>query len=82
MKTYSSGTGVYNLVINQDVILIENISWFFTNSNTNLVKASKTNLLKLLPAEKQTKAETYLKQNKTNFEKENDLKKLMAAIGG
>jgi hypothetical protein len=34
-----------------------------------------------LPAEKQNKAEAYLKQNKTSFERENDLKKLLEAIG-
>jgi hypothetical protein len=82
MRTYSSGTSVYNLVLNQDIVLTEVVSWFFTGGNKNIVKATKTNLLKLLPAEKQTKAEAYLKENKTSFEKEADLKKLIAAIAG
>jgi hypothetical protein len=77
--TYSSGSNVYNLVLNQDVILIEHNYWFFLSGKT-ILKANKTNLLDLLPAQKQANAQSYLKQNKTSFEKENDLKKLMEAI--
>lgn len=82
MKSYSNGAGVYSLVLNQDVVVAENISWFFINQNKTLVKANKSNLQKLLTADKQGKTEAWLKQNKTNFEKEADLKKLMAAIAG
>lgn len=81
IKSFTSNSGVYNLIINQDVLLIENISWFFTTGGNNVpVKASKSNLLKLLSPEKQKAAEAYLKQNKTNFEREADLKKLMDAV--
>jgi hypothetical protein len=82
MKSYSNGASVYSLVLNQDVVVAENISWFFINQNKTLVKATKSNLLKLLTADKQVKIEAWLKQNKTSFEKEADLKKLMAAIPG
>ncbi len=81
VKTYSAGTGVYNLVVNQNIILIENISWFFAKGNTNMIKASKANILKLLPAEKQAIADAYLKKNRTNFDRENDLRRLMEALG-
>jgi len=81
MKSYFTGTSVYNLVVNQDVVVDENITWFFARGN-NIVKANKSNLLKLLPSDKAAKAEAYLKQNKTSFEKESDLKKLMTAIAG
>ena len=81
MKSFFTGSSVYNLVVNQDVVLEETASWFFSRGN-NIVKASKSNLLKLLPADKAAKAESYLKQNKTGFDKENDLKKLMTAIAG
>ena len=77
--TYSSGSSVYNLVLNQDVILIEHNYWFFLSGKT-ILKANKTNLFDLLPVQKQAKAQSYLKQNKTSFEKENDLKKLLEAI--
>jgi hypothetical protein len=80
IKTYSNGVGVYNLILNQDVVLIESVTWSFADNNNNLVKASKSSLLKLLSSAGQAKADAYLKQNKTNFEKEADLKKLMEAI--
>ena len=78
-STYSAGSSVYNLVLNQDVILTEHNYWFFLSGKA-ILKANKTNLLDLLSAEKRTKAELYLKQNKTSFEKENGLKKLLEAI--
>ncbi len=79
-KNFTTGTGVYNLVMNQDVVVTESVYWYFSVGNSEVLKSSKANLLKLLPAKKQSTAEMYLKQNKTNFEKEGDLKKLMAAI--
>jgi hypothetical protein len=81
MKNFTTGSSVYNLVINQDVVLDENVTWFFS-SGGNTVKANKSNLLKILPVDKAARAEAYLRQNKTNFEKETDLRKLMAAIAG
>lgn len=81
LKSFYTGTGVFNLVVNQDVVLEEFVNWFFASGN-NVVKANKSNLLKLLSPDKGAKAESYLKQNKINFEKEEDLKKLVIAIGG
>ena len=72
--------GVTDIRIDQDVVLDESTNWFFA-AGDDLVKANKSNLLKLLPAEQSAKAENYLKQNKTSFDKEEDLKKLMAALG-
>ncbi|MDP4263586.1 MAG: hypothetical protein Q8941_13750 [Bacteroidota bacterium] len=80
IKSYSTGTGVYNLVLNQDVVIVENISWFFKDQNKNITKASKSVLLKSLSAPARAKADAYLKQNKVNFEKEADLRKLMQAV--
>lgn len=80
MKTFSSGTSFYNLVLNQDIVVTEVISWFFMDKSKNIVKATKSNLLKLLPAAKIIKAGVYLNETKTSFEKEVDLKKLMEAI--
>jgi len=82
MRSYTTGTSVYNLTLNQDVVITDVVSWFFVDKNHEPVKANKANLLKILPAEKQEKTETWLKQNKTSFDKEADLKKLMAAISG
>lgn len=80
MRTFTSTLGVYNLVINQDILLTENITWFFVKGNNEMVKASKSNLLKLLSSERQKAVEMYLGKNKTSFEKEADLKKLIDAL--
>jgi hypothetical protein len=80
MRNFTSSTGVYSLVINQDILLIENIGWFFVTGNDGMIKASKSNLFKSLSKEKQKTAEMYLGQNKTNFEREGDLRKLMDAL--
>ena len=79
IRTYSAGSAVYHLILNQDVVLNEHIYWFFSNGKTFL-KANKTNLFKLLSPAKQAIAEAWLKQNKMSFEKEDDLGKLLAAI--
>ena len=71
---------VHPVVLTQDVIVMEHISLFWMDKNHKIVKATKSNLLKMLPATSQAKAETYLKQNKVNFDNEADLKKLMEAF--
>jgi hypothetical protein len=82
IRTFSSGTGVYSLVLNQDIVIVETVSWLLVSGNNNPIKATKDNFLKLLPAEKQARAAAYLKQNKTSFDKEGYLKKLIAATEG
>jgi hypothetical protein len=77
ISIYSAETNAYNLTINADVVVTENVSWYWMDNNRTLLKASKGNLLKLLPAGRQGAAETYIKENKINFENENDLKQLM-----
>jgi hypothetical protein len=80
ISIYSAETNAYNLTINADVVVTENVSWYWMDNNHTLLKASKGNLLKLLPAERQGAAETYIKENKINFENENDLKQLMVNL--
>jgi len=79
-KSFAAESSAYNLVVNQNIVLTEDISWYFAGTSGVPVKANKTNLLKLLPAGKQAKAESYLRNNKHSFERENDLKSLMQAI--
>jgi hypothetical protein len=80
LRNFAFGSSVYSFRINQDVVLSENISWFLKDRNDNLVKATKSNLLKLLSPVKQNKAEAYIKQTKISFDKEEDLKQLFAEI--
>ena len=79
-KSFAAESSAYNLIVNQNIVLTEDISWYFTGASGVPVKANRTNLLKLLPADKQVKAESYLRKNKTSFERENDLKSLLMAI--
>lgn len=82
ISTYSGDTNVYNFIINADVVVTETVSWYWMNRNNTLLKATKGNLLKLLPASGQSTAEGYMKQTKIDFEKETDLKELMANLAG
>jgi hypothetical protein len=79
---YSADTDFYNLIANADVVVTENVYWYWMDRNKNILKATKGNLLKLLPAERQISVETYMKQHKINFDNENDLKELMANLVG
>jgi hypothetical protein len=74
------GTNVYSFSLAQDIVINENINWLLYTRGKKPVKANKSNLLKLLPANKQTRAEHYIAQNKPNFENEADLKRLFAEI--
>ena len=80
VNRYFSGIGIHNLVLTQDVVVMEHVSLFWMGDNNKIVKATKSNLLKMLPEASQTKAETYLKQNQINFDKEGDVKELMETI--
>jgi hypothetical protein len=80
VKSIFTDGAVFSLVVNADIVLTEDINWFFINGRGEPLKANKTNLLKLLPTEKQARAESYLKQNRVSFQKEQDLKGLVAAI--
>ena len=79
IKTISSRTGYYSFILNQDVVVSENVTWFWMYGNNNPVKATRTNLLKSVSIEKQNAIEAYLKQTRINFNEESDLKKLLAA---
>lgn len=80
LKNFSIGNNFYSLTINQDVVINKNTSWFWMDINKNIVRANKANLLKILSPAKQAAVESYLKQQKVNFEKEEELKKLLSTI--
>jgi hypothetical protein len=64
------------LVVNVDVDIVMETTYFLASSNGVMLKASKTAFLTLFP--KNTDAiQAYLKANKTSFNKEKDIKKLL-----
>jgi len=77
---YFSGTNVYNLIINQDIVIIETITWSFMDASNTVHKPSKATLLQTLPDDKKATAEAYLQKNKVNFDKEKDLLSLVNAL--
>ncbi|MEP7373899.1 MAG: hypothetical protein ABI675_10950 [Chitinophagaceae bacterium] len=77
VSNYTIGNNVYSFSTSENMIVKESIDWFWMNEEDKIVKASKSNMLLLLPSDKQEKARAYLKANKISFEKEQDLKKLM-----
>ena len=80
MKTYTIGLNVYNYKVNENMVIKEIVDWFWVGENGQFIKATKKNLLQLLPAEKSRGADAYLKQNKIDFDKESDLIKLLVAL--
>ena len=79
VNTYSAGSAVYHLVLNQDVVLDEKVTLFFSNGRIFL-KATKSNLLKLLPPSRQGKASEWIREHHTNFEREEDLLALLRTL--
>ena len=80
ISSYSINGNMYSFSLNQNMTVKESISFFFMNENGKAMKASKNNLLLLLPADKQEYVKLYLKNNKVSFEKEAELKKMLGAL--
>jgi hypothetical protein len=65
-KSLEEGGRLYDLVVNEDVILKKEEKYFFGDNFNQFVTATKANLLMLFPKEQQ-RIGTYLKENKINF---------------
>lgn len=73
--SFISQSGEKQLVLNEDVNILKETTYFLIDSNGEKLKANKSNFLKLFSKDKQL-IEAYLKQSKFNFDKQSDLKKL------
>ena len=69
------GLGEKKLTINEDVQITEETTYFLVAPNTKKFKANKNGFLNFFSSNKQ-QIENYLKNNKINFNKQTDLKKL------
>jgi len=63
------------LTINQDIYVVIESTYFLMNDKAEMLNASKSNFLSLFEKNKEAIKE-YLKSNKTNYNKEADLKRL------
>jgi len=80
ISSFSINGNMYSFSLNENMTVKESISLFFLNENGKVMKATKNNLLIILPGDRQEKAKLYLKENKVSFEKEADLRKMLEAI--
>ncbi len=77
-STYTDGLDAAkskNLIMNEDVVLRKETQYFFGDKYNLFVHANKKGLLQLFPKE-QVSIENYLKENKVNFNKKDDIEKL------
>jgi hypothetical protein len=64
-----------DLIMNEDVVLRKETQYYFGDKYNLFVPASKKGLLQLFPKEQQ-EIDNYLKENKVNFNKKEDVEKL------
>lgn len=64
------------LSLNQDLLIQKEYSHYWIDQYNTVFRATKLNLLKIIPPNKKNAVEEYLKNNKVDFRKEPDLKKL------
>ena len=64
-----------DLIMNEDVVLRKETQYYFGDKYNLFVPASKKGLLQLFPKEQQ-EIDNYLKENKVNFNKRDDIEKL------
>ena len=70
-----AGTKSYDLLINEDVVIRRETHYYFGDKYNRFAPAGKKRLLVLFPKE-ELSIENYLKENKVNFDKQDDLEKL------
>jgi hypothetical protein len=63
------------LIMNEEIVLRKETEYYFGDKYNNFVRASKKSLLNRFHKEQQS-IESYLNENKVNFDKRNDLEKL------
>ena len=73
-KSVEQGGRLYDVTVNEDVILKKNEKLYFGDDFNHFVLANKTNLISLFPKDEQRIA-TFLKENKINFNKRADVEK-------
>lgn len=78
-RSMHEGGRLYDLIVNEDVVLKKTTKYYFADSFNQFVPASKSNLLMLVPNEER-RISTYLKENRINFNNRADLEKTVQFI--
>jgi hypothetical protein len=79
LSNFSWGTQLFHL--GHDVVVTKTTSFHWVDKNNNLQPANKKNLLKLVSKDRQSKLEAYIEENKTDFNNEEHLRKLLTYAG-
>jgi hypothetical protein len=79
-NTFYSGINVYNLSINQDIVIVETTSWYLMDEKLQFRKASRQVLLEMLQGEFKSRAQRILGGRKVNFDKPADLLQLFEEL--
>lgn len=66
-----------NLSQNQNILVRKEYSYYWLDKYGTILKANKANLLKLIAPDSKNKIDDYLKANKIDYNKEEDLKRLL-----
>lgn len=66
----------HDLILNEDLVLRKKANYYFGDAYNHFVHAGKKKLLMLFPKEQNSLA-NYLKENKVNFDKKDDLQKIV-----
>jgi hypothetical protein len=82
LQDISRFTVRYGLRLNYDIVIEETVHWFWLSKDNVMEKATKANLLRLLPASGQQATEDFIKKKKIDLDKEKDLDELMAMLQG
>jgi hypothetical protein len=80
LQDISRFTVRYGLRLNYDIVIEETVHWYWLSKDNVLQKATKSNLLQLLPAGEKQATEDFMKKKKINLDKEKDLHELMAML--
>jgi len=83
LSNYSDATGrakSYDFLINEDIIIRKETQYYFGDENNHFARSGKKKLMLLFPKD-QLSLENYLKENKVDFDKKNDIEKLAQFIG-
>ncbi len=71
----TNGSKSYDLILNEDIVLKKEIEYYFGDRYNDFIRTSKKGLVQIF-AKDQQRIENYLKENKVNFDKKDDLEKL------
>jgi hypothetical protein len=80
IKTLVVGGNMYNYTSNENVTINQAVDWYWMGEDGNLLKATRRNLLSLLPPDKARMASDFIKEQDIKFAREADLIKLLVAL--